>query len=275
MVKRALPHKILKQAKDKEGRMLLLDVEVRDTVYTIGSLYAPTQDKPHNQISFMDELETLLDTMTSSNVLLGGDFNCLLNPALDKNSTNLSPPTASPYRDRITEFLEDRMLCDLWRVRQPAARGYTFRRGSYMSRLDYVFISNHLSNITSQVKICHGPHSDHSLISLSLGKPQDQRSPGIWRFDTTLLADHTFTTQMSEFLAQWEAPPELLDPTVIWEWLKFRIKGRIIEYQGQKKSATALTIKTLRLQRQELHDKLSSDPGSSDSIETQLQSTSR
>lgn len=62
-----------------------MDVEVQDTIYTVGSLYAPTQDKPHEQISFMDNLESLLDSMTSHNILLGGDWNCLLNPTLDKN----------------------------------------------------------------------------------------------------------------------------------------------------------------------------------------------
>lgn len=85
LVRRTLPHRIIKQTTDAEGRILLLDVEVQDTIYTVGSLYAPTQDKPHEQISFMDNLESLLDSMTSHNILLGGDWNCLLNPTLDKN----------------------------------------------------------------------------------------------------------------------------------------------------------------------------------------------
>lgn len=144
LVKRALKHKIVKQARDTKGRILLLDVEILDTVYTVGSVYAPTQDKPQDQLAFIDELESLLDTMASDKVLLGGDFNALLNPKLDKNSQSNSSAAAVPYRARITSLLEDRLLCDLWRTRLPEARGYTFRRGAYMSRLDYLFISNHL-----------------------------------------------------------------------------------------------------------------------------------
>lgn len=78
-----------------------------------------------------------------------------------------------------------------------------------MSRLDYLLTSTHLSESTSQVKIYQGPHSDHSMVSLKLGLSQKARGPGIWRFDTTLLADQEFNTQMSEFLSTWEAPPEL------------------------------------------------------------------
>lgn len=101
MLKRNLNHKILKHANDSEGRILLLDVEIQENIYTIGSVYAPTQDKPQNQLQFLDKLDSLLDTMDADNVLLGGDFNCLLDPSLDKNSQNPSPSTTTPYRNRI------------------------------------------------------------------------------------------------------------------------------------------------------------------------------
>lgn len=144
-----------------------------------------------------------------------------------------------------------------------------------MSRLDYLFVSNHLSDTISQVKICQGPHSDHALIFLHMGLPQQHQKPGLWCFYTSLLADRVFVTQMSEFLSAWEPPPELTNPTVIWEWLKFKIKGRIIAYQGQKKATTGLMIKSLRLQLQDLTEKLTRDPSLSESNVSQIQSISR
>lgn len=144
-----------------------------------------------------------------------------------------------------------------------------------MSRLDYLFISNHLSDITSEVKIRQNPHLDHALISLALGTLQKNRGPGLWRFDASLLTDQAFNTQMSEFLAAWEPPPELVDPTVIWEWLKFKIKGFIIEFQGKKKSTTTLFIRNLQSQIEDLSQKMSADSEERETIACHLESVRR
>lgn len=275
LIKKALPHKILRQAKDTDGRILLLDVEIGDTTYTIGSVYAPTQDKPQLQASFLDELERLLDTMTSENLIIGGDLNCLLCPSLDKNSQNPVPISSSIFRGRILGMLEERLLLDLWRVRQPRARGYTFRRGSYMSRLDYLLVSNHLSDAVSEVRIHQGPHSDHSLLSLAMGHPSKDKGPGLWRFDPILLTDTKFIAKMSEFLTEWESPAELSDPTVIWEWLKFKIKGVVLDYQKKTKSDTAQLIQNLQSQLDELTEELRNNPAPPDTLEPQLNSIQR
>lgn len=143
LVRRSLQIKVLRQLSDDDGRILLIEVDIQGAIYTIGSLYAPTQDKQQDQIQFLNALENKMDTLSDVNVILGGDFNCFLNQDLDRNLPISHSGGVSPYRENIKALLEDKSLCDIWRLRHPQDRGYTFRRGSYASRLDYVFISEH------------------------------------------------------------------------------------------------------------------------------------
>lgn len=139
-------------------------------------------------------------------------------------------------------MLEDLSLCDIWRIRHPDVRAYTFRRGLYASRLDYVFIPDHLEGSASKTQIHRGPHSDHSLLTVEITQQRLQKGPGLWRLDVSLLADKKFTSEMKKFLEEWEAPPELTDPRVGWEWMKFQIKNFAIKYQAKNKSIRAQTL---------------------------------
>lgn len=259
VVKRALQAKVIKQVSDQEGRIILIDVETQGTTYTLGSLYAPNQDKPAEQLRFLDKLEEFLDQMDSGNIILGGDFNCFLSPNLGRNTQTPLQNNANRYRSQILEMLETRILCDIWRIRHPVAKEYTFRRGKYASRLDYLFISSQISEAVAHVKIHHVPHSDHSILALNLGTPVTNKGPGLWRFDVHLLNDKKFNTEMETFLSSWQPPEELSDPSVVWEWMKFAIKGFVIGYQKREKSASAQITNDLRRELQSLGENQDSD----------------
>lgn len=96
--------------KDPQGRVILLDIEIHGEQFTLGSIYAPTQDRPDEQMSFLDTLQEGLESMTNVNVLLAGDFNCVLDPNLDKNSSASTPPNTNSYRNGLRAFMEDAMF---------------------------------------------------------------------------------------------------------------------------------------------------------------------
>lgn len=275
LVRRSLQYKLIRQLNDEEGRILLVEIDIRGVSYTLGSLYAPTQDRPQDQIRFLDELEEKLELLSGSNIILGGDFNCLLNQNLDRNLSTPPPGTANQFRNRIKAFLDDRGICDIWRLRHPNGRGFTFRRGSYASRLDYIFVSDHLSDRVSGTQIHQDPHSDHSMVLVEIRQQDRSRGPGLWRLDTSLLTDPSFTTQMADFLEAWESPPELSDARVKWEWLKFKIKDFVIGYQSKKKSLQAQTIKDLRKELQTLCARQDSEEDDQESTLMEIASVKR
>lgn len=210
----------------------MIDISEGSYSYSVSTVYAPTQDRPKEQHTFLDRLEEALDEMEYTDLILGGDFNCILSPELDRNSVTSLPQASVAYRIRLKALMEDRSLCDAWRCRFQGKKRYTFRRGSYASRLDLFLTSTHLSECARHVDPKIVTQSDHSVISICIKKtsPTHKKGPGLWRFDSTLPSKPDFMDHIHQFLEEWEPPPELLDPCSIWEWQKFEIKRVIQQY---------------------------------------------
>lgn len=206
LVSRKMSNLSPKISTDDNGRIICMDVEIEHTTYTLGSFYAPTQDRPADQVSALDDLEHILENSNASNYIIAGDFNCFMNPSLDRNSHSTSAAHSEVVRDRVRLFLDDWDLCDLWRIRHPTRKGFTFHRGRYASRIDYFMLSNHLAGLVESIKAETLAHSDHNLLAISLKTSKITRGPGLWRFDTSLLGKEDFITKMTEFLTEWTPP---------------------------------------------------------------------
>lgn len=204
--------KVLSQVSDREGRFLGMDVQIGDQVLTLGSVYAPTQDKPKQQLAFLKELDEALSQLQGVNLLLEGDFNVIMDQKVDRNQDGGGHAQSDPGRNALKSFMDDWNLADLWRLRYPQKRAYTFRRGSYSSRLDYFLTTPFLTDISDRAEIKHMTCSDHSLISIKLNfASSTERGPGFWRLNTELLGDDAFVTEMKDFLDDW-TPPRTCPP---------------------------------------------------------------
>lgn len=107
-----------KVSSDNNGHIILMEVDIDEIAYTIGSLYAPTQDKPGEQVLVLETLEELLEKSNVSNPIIAGDFNSFIDPILDRNNQSSNSSHSDVVRDKIRLFLEDWGLCDLWRIRK-------------------------------------------------------------------------------------------------------------------------------------------------------------
>ena len=64
---------------------MILQAEVKDKMYLLINIYALNKDT--NIVEFLKDLGTILQNENldkEENIILGGDFNCPLNPLLDK-----------------------------------------------------------------------------------------------------------------------------------------------------------------------------------------------
>lgn len=129
---------------------------------------------------------------------MGGDFNA----HLDDNSKNRNVPNDSHtsqnkqnYIDKIKSVLSEFNLTDVWRSRNPTDDRGTFHRGHYSARLDYCFLSAHLSANVLSCSVNPHPLSDHCMLELELGHMESDRGPGYWRFNNTLLDETKFKSR--------------------------------------------------------------------------------
>ena len=118
-------------------------------------------------------------------------------------------------------------LCDIWRIKHPKTKTYTFRQkhfsGFIQRRLDYIFVSQNLQERTRNVDIL----SDHSPVFCSLANSTEfRKGPGIWKFNNSLIFDRNFVKEMKCFIHDSKkrfVTDEVFDEQSQWEILKYEI----------------------------------------------------
>ncbi|VDI10222.1 Hypothetical predicted protein [Mytilus galloprovincialis] len=101
---------------DENGRYLILTVEIDNTDFVFVNYYAPTKNFENDQIEYIEKLKILLNEKLEQNLVLGGDFNTILNPSLDKmGGSKYNTPVK--YTSKLEDFIEEFDLCDIWRTK--------------------------------------------------------------------------------------------------------------------------------------------------------------
>ena len=98
--------------------------------------------EPEQLETSLHELETILlkfDANEYNHITFSGDFNIIFNAFLEATGRNAQLKT---------EFKDKFDLCDLWRIKHPKTKTFTFKQkhfsGFIERRLDYIFVSQNL-----------------------------------------------------------------------------------------------------------------------------------
>ena len=152
---------------DPLGRYVILKAEIKDKMYVLINIYAPNKDT--NIVDFLNNLQTILlkeNLDEEENIILGGDFNCPINPVLDKKRGILLPRKS--VISTIDCLCDDLYLIDIWRVKNPTTKSFTWSQNSPMilCRLDYWLISNNSQDLVTTTDITPAIKNDHAAISI-------------------------------------------------------------------------------------------------------------
>ena len=163
---------------DTEGRYVVLVYEHRSQMFTLVNLYAPNADQP----AFFFDMFAQIQDLEMKRILIG-DFNLALVPEVDRNS-NMSKNN-DKAAEVIKEFMEEALMCDIWRMRNPTVQQYTFRqkrdkKTKYIaSRLDFALIDMSVNSWVQDIKIIPGFKSDHSVVLLEVNTFAIGRGAGL------------------------------------------------------------------------------------------------
>ena len=238
---------------DNDGRILLLDIEIDDNKSILCNVYAPTRDKVKQQHDFIQKLNDMLSEYVDANIILGGDFNTYLNADLDKKG----PVTTqnSSYTNEIKDTLTNYNLIDIWRNINPTTKRYTWRgmskAGQIHSRLDYFFISIHMTYDFDKANILPSIKSDHSLLRISF-KLQNtiNKGKGFWKLNTSLLRDRQYVEIINRLIEECTTKYNNIEnKSLVWDIIKCEIRGQTISYAAHK-------AKENRKREEQLHNRL-------------------
>lgn len=108
LFKRTSKHKIVKTAKDDEGRVLVVEILVNDRQYIIANLYAPNSDTP----KFFEKAFAIIKSLNVDLQIIGGDFNTVL--SLEKDIKGGKGHSNNKTRDFINNKRQEAQLVDIW-----------------------------------------------------------------------------------------------------------------------------------------------------------------
>lgn len=123
-----------KEISDKEGRYILVRGKIENKMVTLVNVYAP----PDCSKSFFKSLFNVVAQEMEGVLVLGGDFNVVINSRLDTTSHCNRKRQISKC---VRNLLEDLGLIDAWRDIHPLTRDYTHYSAPHKvhSRIDYLF----------------------------------------------------------------------------------------------------------------------------------------
>ena len=170
---------------DPAGRYIGIETQINDESYFLLNVCGPNNDNQAAQ--FYWKLQSMLkseDLVYEDKIIVGGDFNCPLNPVLDKRGGLL---ITRKQVECIEELQKICNLHDIWRIKNPNTRSYTWSQKSpfIFCRLVYWLISDALQDRVKDVDIKAAIKTDHSAIVLHLQDLEEvKRGPGIWKMNT-------------------------------------------------------------------------------------------
>lgn len=199
LIRKNIPFQHLSTKQDINGRYLIVTGTILEKHVTFVNLYAPNFDDPH----FFRSVFNIIPDVNSTHLIIGGDFNCILDPFMDRHSP--SPPKPSNSATVLNNLIHSLNILDIWRLQHPTDKDYSFFSNVHNSytRIDYFLTDFKLTSKILSSKYHNILISDHSPVSIAVDFGIDN-SPYSWRFNPTLLNEdrfkETFATHITEFL---------------------------------------------------------------------------
>ena len=228
LIKKDLPCHVINHFTDDNGRVLLLNLEMKGKEYTICNIYAPNLIS--ERIEFLRNLNQFLEAhaMSLDNMLIGGDFNCV-EQDIDRVSGCLERSSQT-----LSKIISDMKLIDVWRLKHPASKEYTYIDPSHKghdSRIDLWLISHSVYETAKACKITESPAPDHRAVCLTLNLITKTRGAGYWKLNNSVLKENQYkegiTTLFNNLNSEYS---DHVSRQVLWDFVKAKVKQYTISY---------------------------------------------
>ena len=218
---------------DPAGRFIICDLKANEKFLTLANIYAPNEDKP----SFFQNFYDHLLNFKCEDIIIGGDFNLVLN--IEKDKKGGLAKTRQNSLKTIQEISENLDLLDVWRIYNPDDKRYTWRQlqPKVQCRLDFFLISQSVIGDVTNTDIVPGYKTDHSMITLDLSLHANSRGPGLWKFLTETAYDNLIKATIKEVQDEYEND-DMVNPALLWDMIKLKIREKSLQYAANKTKKT-------------------------------------
>lgn len=118
LFRKSVPFRLSTVISDPSGRYILVSGHINSFPISCVNIYGPNFDDPN----FFKKIFDLLPDPSTTNVIIGGDFNCYLDAYLDRSSTQV--PHILRSISTLNNLCKSFNIVDIWRLQHPSDRDY-------------------------------------------------------------------------------------------------------------------------------------------------------
>jgi exonuclease III len=243
-----LQYEIIDTYNSGDGRLLLTNIQTKDGVYCLVNLYAPNDTNSRN--TFFKNVHSIITDKCMGYLIIGGDFNDTMNALIDRKSKTTTRKRKQAVHS-LTTLLKQNKLCDIWRIKNPSTRQYTWRRKNTheASRIDFWLTSTNLINTvhSCDIRPVLIKYTDHQAVSLRVTSDTTFRAHGHWKLNNSLLSDASYVNSINETIqnSTTESHINQLNARQTWDMCKVAIKENSLLFAKQKASAKRTNVRYL------------------------------
>ena len=265
LIKHSVQYELLKVKHSDCGNFIMIVCKIGTRTYLFVNVYGPNDDDPN----FYRKLTEMIDTFQTDYMIIGGDFNFVVDPHVD--SLHYAREYNMNAKKVFLKFTNESELIDIWREKNPNKLEFTWSRNRPLKcgRLDMIFTSVELIPYIREVAIKPGYRTDHSLVTMTIRLTEIEKGPGIWKMNDSVLGDPEYTklveTTIKETVIQYALPVYneeyatdeknydsiqfTIKDSLFYETLLMLIRGETVKYCKRK-------ARNRRVQEDELVDKI-------------------
>lgn len=262
LIHKSIPFSLSTVISDPNGRFVIVTGRIGANNLVLANVYGPNWDNEN----FFKKFFFSIPDLNSHQLILGGDFNCCLDPLLDRSSNKPCIPSKSSKTIQL--FMEQYAVSDAWRFFNPNTKQFSFFspvHGTF-SRIDFFLIDNKLLSSVSSHFYNPIVISDHATVVLDVSFPGRSLSRSPWRFNSLLLSDTNFISTINsriDLFISTNVSPDV-SAGAIWESCKAYLRGEIISYSAYQKKIARERYVSLSNSIAELQSKCVDTPDADD-----------
>lgn len=256
---------ILSCQNDPEGRFTRVDYVWEDEEYSSISVYAPAVPRDRQSFFENDLASFFSQKPLLERTLIGGDWNFVSDPSLDRRSVNISGGQVGS--SEFDELAMAHQFCNLFRHYHPGSKSFTFSSLQYnmSTRIDRCYVTKNALAFTTDCKHVPLPStvSDHEAgVAFTVRAINAcNRGPGYWKLNASLLKRPGFTKIIESTIADFvDAKDVYPDIQSWWEGLKLAIRLVSEPYAKQQSRRRKSTISSLEKQLEQVKEVLCACP---------------
>lgn len=243
LIQKNIPLKNLDCIKDTTGCFVILKGIFSGEEISILNLYNP----PGHPTHLLSSVFSKIINLGTKHTIIGGDFNCHLNPVIDKSPP--AKPLLSSHAKFVNAFCEDMDYIDVWRAQHLTDKEYTFFSNVSQSstRIDSFLLPKKLLCSVTCSSIGPIVISDHAAVFLQYNLSHSAAQTRYWKCNHFILTDLTFASYFRDEFKIFFATNSISthDASLLWETSKAFSRGIIISYTSTKRRRQAEQRKIL------------------------------